>query len=118
MSAVPSAVPVGREERRALLAAAAGCFCLLCGYYMLRPMREALALEVGVQQQLDPVQRGARRSRAALLPIYWWLVGRTPRGRAAVDRVHAVRCGVPRAGARAALACRATGRWHSSTSSR
>ena len=46
---MPSDVPVGREERRALLTAAAGYFFLLCGYYMLRPLREALALEVGVQ---------------------------------------------------------------------
>ena len=43
-------VPVGREERRALLMAATGFFCLMCGYYTLRPMREALALEVGVQR--------------------------------------------------------------------
>ena len=35
--------------------AAAGYFCLMCGYYMLRPLREALALEVGVAIQLDPV---------------------------------------------------------------
>ena len=42
-------VPVGREERRALLFAAAGYFCLLCGYYMLRPLRDSLALEVGVR---------------------------------------------------------------------
>ena len=81
MSAVPPAVPVGREERRALLTAAAGYFCLLCGYYMLRPMREALALEVGVQTTPILFSDGAACARAALLPIYWWLVGRTPRGR-------------------------------------
>jgi AAA family ATP:ADP antiporter len=73
-------VPVGREERRALLMAAAGFFCLMCGYYTLRPMREALALEVGVQYN-SILFSTALVCSAALLPIYWWLVARTPRGR-------------------------------------
>lgn len=73
-------VPAAREERRALLAAAAGHFCLLCGYYMLRPIREALALEVGVQNNRYLFSAVLVVS-AALLPIYWWFVGRTPRGR-------------------------------------
>jgi hypothetical protein len=50
--------------------AAAGFFCLLCGYYMLRPMREALALEVGVQYNSCCSTRAA--VSRALLPIYWW----------------------------------------------
>ena len=72
--------PVGREERTALLSAAAGYFCLLCGYYMLRPIREALALEVGVRNN-SLLFTAVLVSTCALLPIYWWLVGRTPRGR-------------------------------------
>jgi AAA family ATP:ADP antiporter len=71
---------VGREERRALLMAAAGFFCLMCGYYTLRPMREALALEVGVQYN-SILFSTVLVCSAALLPIYWWFVGRTPRGR-------------------------------------
>jgi len=60
--------------------AAAGFFCLMCGYYTLRPMREALALEVGVRY--NSILFGTVLvCSAALLPIYWWLVGRTPRGR-------------------------------------
>ncbi|MGC4111416.1 MAG: hypothetical protein QM747_13535 [Nocardioides sp.] len=47
---------------------------------MLRPLREALALEVGVDQQPLAVHRGSP-SPASLLPLYWWVVGRTPRGR-------------------------------------
>jgi AAA family ATP:ADP antiporter len=73
-------VPVGREERRALLLAAAGYFCLLCGYYMLRPLRDSLALEVGVRYNRW-LFTAVLVCSAALLPIYWWLVGRTPRGR-------------------------------------
>jgi ATP:ADP antiporter, AAA family len=76
---VPDA-PVGREERHALLLAATGFFCLMCGYYTLRPLREALALEVGVQYN-DILFATVFACSAALLPIYWWLVGRTPRGR-------------------------------------
>ncbi len=70
----------GRAEWLALLTASGGYFCLLCGYYILRPMREALALEIGVEynRQLFTV---AFVCCAALLPFYWWLVGRTPRGR-------------------------------------
>jgi AAA family ATP:ADP antiporter len=73
-------VPVGREERHALLAAAGGYFCLLCGYYMLRPIREALALDVGPQFN-NILFTAVLLCSCALLPIYWWLVGRTPRGR-------------------------------------
>ncbi len=70
----------GHAEWLALLTASGGYFCLLCGYYILRPMREALALEIGVEynRQLFTV---AFVCCAALLPLYWWLVGRTPRGR-------------------------------------
>lgn len=65
-------------ERRALLAAAAGFFCLLCGYYMLRPIREAMALEVG-REYIRWLFTTVLVVSAAILPVYWWLVGRTPR---------------------------------------
>jgi AAA family ATP:ADP antiporter len=76
----PPQAPARRPEWLALLAAAAGCFCLMCGYYTLRPLREALALEVGVEHNriLFSV---SFLCLAALLPVYWWLVRRTPRGR-------------------------------------
>lgn len=60
--------------------AAAGNFGLMCGYYTLRPMREALALEVGVQYN-SILFSTVLVCSAALLPIYWWFVARTPRGR-------------------------------------
>jgi AAA family ATP:ADP antiporter len=72
--------PAGREERNALIMAAAGFFCLMCGYYTLRPMREALALEVGVQYN-SILFSTVLICAVVLLPIYWWLVARTPRGR-------------------------------------
>lgn len=72
--------PDTRVERAALLYAAAGHFCLLGGYYMLRPLRDALALEVGVKYN-SIIFTAVLLVSAALLPIYWWVVGRTPRGR-------------------------------------
>ena len=68
MTATASVFPAGREERRALLAAAAGYFCLLCGYYMLRPIREALALEVGVEKN-SWLFTAVLLASAAILPI-------------------------------------------------
>ena len=55
--------------------AAAGFFCLMCGYYTLRPMREALALEVGVRYN-SILFSTALLCSAALLPVYWWVVAR------------------------------------------
>ena len=63
-----------------MLMAAAGFFCLMCGYYTLRPMREALALEVGVRYN-SILFTTTLVCSAALLPFYWWLVGLSPRGR-------------------------------------
>jgi AAA family ATP:ADP antiporter len=72
--------PARRPEWQALVAAAAGYFCLLCGYYTLRPMREALALEIG-PDYYRILFTVAFVFCAALLPLYWWMVGGTPRGR-------------------------------------
>jgi AAA family ATP:ADP antiporter len=81
VSAAPEPRPASRrQERLALLAAAASFFCLLCGYYTLRPMREALALQIG-PDHYRILFTTAFVFCAALLPLYWWLVGRTPRGR-------------------------------------
>ena len=41
---------VAPEERASLAAAAATYFLLLCGYYMLRSLREAMALEAGSER--------------------------------------------------------------------
>jgi ATP:ADP antiporter, AAA family len=73
-------LPVGREERLALFAAAAGYFCLLCGYYMLRPLREALAIQASVRSNFI-LFLAVFAISCVLLPIYWQIVRRTPRGR-------------------------------------
>jgi AAA family ATP:ADP antiporter len=75
-----SASPDTRVERRALAFAAAACFCLLGGYYILRPIREALALEVGVRNNFVLFSI-VLAVTAAILPVYWWFVRRTPRTR-------------------------------------
>lgn len=80
MNQPAATVPAIRAERLALLAAAAAHFCLLCGYYMLRPLREALALVVGIEHYRWLFTTVLVVS-TALLPVYWWLVRRTPRGR-------------------------------------
>lgn len=72
-------VPAGRHERLALLAAASASFCLLGGYYMLRPIRDAMALDAGVSNFV--LFSVVLVCATALLPVYWWVVGRTPRGR-------------------------------------
>ena len=69
-----------REERQALFAASAASFCLLGGYYVLRPIREALALEVGVRNNFQLFLMVLAAS-CVMLPVYWWLVRRTPRTR-------------------------------------
>lgn len=79
MNAAPRS-RVQRGEWLALSAAAGGFFCLLCGYYILRPMREALALQIG-PDHYRVLFTVAFVFCAALLPVYWWLVGRTARGR-------------------------------------
>lgn len=80
MNAAAPTSPDTRVERLALVYAAAACFCLLGGYYILRPIRDALALEVGVRNNyvLFSIVLGVT---AAILPVYWWFVRRTPRTR-------------------------------------
>lgn len=71
---------VARGEERALFAAAAAYFTLLCGYYMLRSLREAMALEAG-REWIPAMFTIALLVQLAILPAYWWIVGRTPRRR-------------------------------------
>jgi AAA family ATP:ADP antiporter len=69
---------VARGEGRALFAAAAAHFCLLAGYYMLRSLREAMALEAG-RALIPTLFTVTFVVMLVILPAYWWLVGRLPR---------------------------------------
>jgi AAA family ATP:ADP antiporter len=65
-------------EGRAVLSAGAAYFFLLCGYYMLRSLREAFALEVG-RESIATLFYVASAVMAFVLPIYWFVVARLPR---------------------------------------
>ena len=81
-----SETPTGRRwrwlvapgEGRALLAAAGAYFLLLGGYYMLRSLREAFALEVG-REHIATLFYVTFVVMLGILPLYWYLVARLPR---------------------------------------
>ncbi len=69
---------VAPEERRQLVGAAGGFFCLMCAYAMLRPLREEMAIAGGV----DEMQWLFTATFAVMLlvvPVYSWAVARTRR---------------------------------------
>lgn len=73
----------GRFEVRShewwpLLASAAGYFFLIGGYYMLRSLREAFALQVG-RDEIDRLFYLTFLVMLPILPCYWWLVGKLRR---------------------------------------
>ncbi|MEJ0040060.1 MAG: MFS transporter [Gammaproteobacteria bacterium] len=67
-------------ERAPLAAAAATYFLLLCGYYMLRSLREAMVLQAGSDRIpfFFLITLGAM---LLVLPVYWWVVARVSRRR-------------------------------------
>src|SRR5262245_43130811 len=67
-------------ELASVAAAAATYFLLLCGYYMLRSLREAMVLQAGSASIpfFFLITLGAM---LAILPIYWWVVARVSRRR-------------------------------------
>ena len=71
---------VAPAERASLAAAAATYFLLLCGYYMLRSLREAMALEAG-SERIPFFFLITFIAMLAILPLYWWVVARVPRSR-------------------------------------
>lgn len=71
---------VQRGEGRGLLASAAAYCALLAGYYMLRSLREAFALEVG-REHIGTLFYATFLVMLAILPLYWFLVARLPRRR-------------------------------------
>ncbi|HEX5767308.1 MAG TPA: MFS transporter, partial [Burkholderiales bacterium] len=67
-------------ELRAVAWAFAYFFLLLCSYYILRPVRDALAVEVG-PQALKWLFTATFVAMLALVPLFGWLCARLPRGR-------------------------------------
>jgi AAA family ATP:ADP antiporter len=74
------AVEARPGERAALLWAFAYFFCLLCGYYILRPLRDEMGIAGGVRQ-LPWLFSGTFVAMLAAVPLFSALVARFPRRR-------------------------------------
>src|SRR5437773_888618 len=68
------------HELSALAWAFAYFFLLLCSYYLLRPVRDALAVEAGTEK-LQWLFTGTFAAMLALVPAFGWLCARLPRAR-------------------------------------
>jgi len=68
------------EEVRALLWSFAYFFCLLAGYYILRPLRDEMGVAGGVRN-LQWLFTATFLVMLAAVPLYGWLVARVPRRR-------------------------------------
>jgi AAA family ATP:ADP antiporter len=71
---------VASGEWASLIAAASTYFLLLCGYYMLRSLRDAMALEAG-RENIPRLFALTFVVMLAILPVYWWVVARVRRAR-------------------------------------
>src|SRR5882672_11829415 len=68
------------HELPALAWAFAYFFLLLCSYYILRPVRDALAVEAGTEK-LQWLFTGTFAAMLALVPAFGWLCARLPRAK-------------------------------------
>jgi ATP:ADP antiporter, AAA family len=73
-------VQVEPQELRPLLWSFAYFFSLLCGYYVLRPTREAMGIAGGVEQ-LHWLFTGTFVAMLAAVPLFGWVTSRFPRRR-------------------------------------
>jgi len=71
---------VEADEQVPLLWSFAYFFCLLCGYYMLRPVRDEMAIEGGVQH-LPWMMTGTFLTLLIATPLFGFLSARLPRAR-------------------------------------
>ncbi|MFN6207975.1 MAG: MFS transporter [Planctomycetota bacterium] len=71
-------LPASKEERNLFLLAASWFFCLLSSYYTLKPIREAMGVELGVSQ-LQALFIATLLAMLVALPIYNLLVARLSR---------------------------------------
>ena len=73
-------VNVERQEVAALVWSFAYFFCLLCGYYILRPVRDEMGIQAGIDQ-LQWLFTATFVVMLAAVPIFGTLVARLPRRR-------------------------------------
>jgi AAA family ATP:ADP antiporter len=73
-------VHVEPHEVRGLLWSCAYFFSLLCGYYILRPMRDAMGIVGGVDE-LQWLFTGTFLAMLAAVPLFGWVTSRFPRRR-------------------------------------
>ena len=78
--ALSSLLRAAPHELAALAWAFAYFFLLLCSYYVLRPVRDALAVEAGAQA-LQWLFTATFATMLALVPLFGWLCTRLPRAR-------------------------------------
>ena len=74
------AVDIAPEERGAVLWSFAYFFCLLCGYYVLRPLRDEMGIAGGVEQ-LQWVFTGTFFAMLAAVLLFGAITARFPRRR-------------------------------------
>ena len=77
---MPTLPGVKRDEFGAVVVAFTYFFVLLAGYYVLRPIRDAMAVEAGVGR-LPELFAWTFGSMLVLVPAWSWLVARVPRRR-------------------------------------
>lgn len=73
-------VHVEPQEMRPLAWSFAYFFCLLCGYYILRPVRDEMAIEGGIKN-LPWMMTGTFLALVAATPLFGWLSARCSRYR-------------------------------------
>ena len=73
-------VPIRSEEVTATLWSFSYFFCLLCGYYLLRPVRDEMGIQGGVEN-LAHLFTGTFIIMLATVPLFGWASSRFPRAR-------------------------------------
>jgi AAA family ATP:ADP antiporter len=68
------------DELRAVLWSFAYFFCLLCGYYVLRPVRDEMGIQAGVGN-LPWLFTATFIAMLAVVPVFGWVSSRFPRRR-------------------------------------
>jgi AAA family ATP:ADP antiporter len=70
-------VEVKREEVALVLWSFAYFFCLLAAYYMIRPVRDEMAVQYGAER-LHELLTGTFVTMIAIIPLFGWLASRLP----------------------------------------